>query len=93
MEKQESSSMILHIYRFLEALEDTMNVPLCGLFLVMLSAMCFVAFSAVTVKKLFAYFRVEAAMCIIYFWLQCLGKCRLKYFKTVLLLFEANGRF
>jgi hypothetical protein len=31
-------------------LEDTMNVPLCGLFLILLLGMCFDAFSAVTVR-------------------------------------------
>jgi hypothetical protein len=80
MEIQECSSTILHISRFLEALEDTMNVPLCGVFLVMLSTMCFVAFSAVMVIKFLAYFRVEAAMCSIYFLIDCRGKRRLKIF-------------
>jgi hypothetical protein len=31
-------------------LEDTMNQPLCGLFLVLLTAMCLDAFSIVTVN-------------------------------------------
>jgi hypothetical protein len=44
-----------------------MNIPVRGLFLVMLSTMCFVAFSAVMVMKFLAHFKVEAAMCIIYF--------------------------
>jgi hypothetical protein len=34
----------------MEELEDTMNLPLCGLFLILLLGMCFDAFSAVTVK-------------------------------------------
>jgi len=34
----------------MEALEDTFNLPLCGLFLLYLSAMCVAAFSAVTVR-------------------------------------------
>jgi hypothetical protein len=33
----------------MEELEDTMNLPLCGLFLILLLGMCFDAFSAVTV--------------------------------------------
>jgi hypothetical protein len=32
------------------ALEGTMNFALCGLFLISLAALCFIAFSAVTVK-------------------------------------------
>jgi len=31
-------------------LEDTMNIPLCGLFLLIFSQVCFAAFSAVTVQ-------------------------------------------
>jgi hypothetical protein len=34
----------------MEALEDAMKLPLCGIFLVSLSAMCLVAFSVITVK-------------------------------------------
>jgi hypothetical protein len=34
----------------MEELEDTMNLPLCGLFLILLLGMCSDAFSAVTVK-------------------------------------------
>jgi hypothetical protein len=70
MEIQGFFSLILHICRYLEALEDTMNVPLCGVFLVMLSTMCFDAFSAVTVKELFAHFTVEVTIGIVYFRLQ-----------------------
>jgi hypothetical protein len=33
----------------MEALEDAFNLPLCGLFLLYLSAMCVAAFSSVTV--------------------------------------------
>jgi hypothetical protein len=51
-----------------------MNVPLFGVFLVMLSTMCSVAFSAVMVMKLLVRFRVEAAMRIIYFLHHCRGK-------------------
>jgi len=32
------------------ALEDTLNIGMCGLFLFILAALCFVAFSALTVK-------------------------------------------
>jgi hypothetical protein len=35
---------------YMAALEHTTNLGLCGLFLLMLAAMCFIAFSAVTVK-------------------------------------------
>jgi hypothetical protein len=38
-------------------LEDTMNVTLCGLFLLLLSQMCFDAFSAVTVQYLLNHSR------------------------------------
>jgi len=38
------------IYRFLQNLEDALNVSLCGHFLIVLVAMCFTAFSAVTVQ-------------------------------------------
>jgi hypothetical protein len=38
------------IFRYMLALENTMNFALCGLFLLLLVALCFVAFSAVTVK-------------------------------------------
>jgi len=36
-------------------LEDTVNLPLCGLFLLLLSLMCFDAFSAVTVQYALHY--------------------------------------
>ena len=32
------------------ALEDTMNLPLCGVLFMYLTLMCFIAFSTVTVK-------------------------------------------
>jgi hypothetical protein len=35
--------------RYMAALEDTLNIGICGLFLLMLVALCFIAFSAVTV--------------------------------------------
>jgi hypothetical protein len=38
------------VYRYMVALEDTINVALCGLFLLLLAALCFISFSAVTVK-------------------------------------------
>jgi len=37
---------------YMAALEDTLNIGMCGLFLLLLAASCFVAFSAVTVKYL-----------------------------------------
>jgi hypothetical protein len=41
---------VLLIHRFMQQLEDALNVSLCGHFLVMLAAMCFSAFSVVTVQ-------------------------------------------
>jgi hypothetical protein len=38
------------IYRYMAALEDTFNIGMGGLFLFLLVALCFIAFSAVTVK-------------------------------------------
>jgi hypothetical protein len=38
------------MYRYMAALEDTLNIGMCGLFLFLLVALCFIAFSAVTVK-------------------------------------------
>jgi hypothetical protein len=35
---------------YMAALEGTINLGLCGLFLLLLAALCFIAFSAVTVK-------------------------------------------
>jgi hypothetical protein len=37
-------------FRFMEMMRDCWAVPLCGLFLMLLSGMCLVAFSAITVK-------------------------------------------
>jgi hypothetical protein len=50
--KNEFCYIVLHFSRYIQVLEDTMNLPLCGLFLLFLSSMCFAAFSAVTVKYL-----------------------------------------
>jgi hypothetical protein len=36
--------------RFMQSIEDGWNILLCGTFLVLLSAMCSVAFSAITVS-------------------------------------------
>jgi hypothetical protein len=35
---------------YMAALEDALNFGMCGLFLILLAALCFIAFSAVTVK-------------------------------------------
>jgi len=35
---------------YMAAMEDTLNIGICGLFLSLLAANCFIAFSAVTVK-------------------------------------------
>jgi len=37
-------------HRFIQQLEDALNVCLCGHFLIFLAAMCFSAFSVVTVQ-------------------------------------------
>jgi len=37
-------------HRFMQHLEDALNVSLCGHLLITLAAMCFTAFSAVTVR-------------------------------------------
>jgi hypothetical protein len=34
----------------MKTLENVMNLPLCGVFLILLVVLCFVAFSIVTVK-------------------------------------------
>jgi thiosulfate reductase cytochrome b subunit len=41
---------LLLIHRFMQQLEDALNVSLCGHFLILLAAMCFTAFSIVTVQ-------------------------------------------
>jgi hypothetical protein len=48
-ENQKYSHKTLRFFRYMEALEDAFNLPLCGLFLLYLSAMWVAAFSAVTV--------------------------------------------
>jgi hypothetical protein len=40
-------------FRYMRALEDTLNFPFCGMFLILLTALCFVSFSAVAVKYFF----------------------------------------
>jgi hypothetical protein len=40
----------LLMYRFMQQLEDALNVALCGQFLILLAAICFAAFSLVTVQ-------------------------------------------
>jgi hypothetical protein len=37
-------------FRFMKMMRDCWAVPMCGLFLILLSAMCVAAFSAITVK-------------------------------------------
>jgi hypothetical protein len=53
---------ILHnnftFFRFMAVLEDTLNIPLCGIFLILLSFMCLDAFSIVTVNIL-SYFTIQ----------------------------------
>jgi len=43
--------------RYMAALEDTLNFGMCGLFLLMLVAICFDAFSAVTVMYSLTFWR------------------------------------
>jgi len=40
---------------YMAALEDTLNIGMCGLFLFMLAALCFIAFSVVTVKYFLSF--------------------------------------
>jgi hypothetical protein len=47
---RECSYTILYTFRYMEALEDAMNLPLCGIFLFSLTSMCLFAFSVITVK-------------------------------------------
>jgi len=46
-------SAIYVFFRFMEVLENTMNLPICGLFLLFLLAMCLDALSFVTVNTSF----------------------------------------
>lgn len=39
----------LNLFRYMDVLEDAMNLPLCGVFLILLTLLCFIAFSAITV--------------------------------------------
>jgi hypothetical protein len=41
---------LLLFHRFMQEVEDALNVSLCGHFLIMLATMCFAAFSVVTVQ-------------------------------------------
>jgi hypothetical protein len=43
------TARVLLMYSFMQQLEDALSVSLCGQFLILLAAMCFAAFSAVTV--------------------------------------------
>jgi len=42
--------MLLPVFRYMAALEEAMNLPLCGILLMNLILMCFSAFSNITVK-------------------------------------------
>jgi hypothetical protein len=42
--------IIFYYFRYMAVLEDTINLPMCGLFLLKFSTLCFDAFSAVTVQ-------------------------------------------
>jgi cobalamin synthase len=52
-------------FRFMEMMRDCWAVPLCGLFLLLLSGMCLVAFSAVTVKYYIHFSHTKAIVTII----------------------------
>ena len=41
---------VVHFHRFMQQLEDALNISLCGNFLILLVAMCFSALSVVTVQ-------------------------------------------
>jgi hypothetical protein len=49
--------IISHHFRNMAVLEDTINLPLCGLILVILSLICFDEFSVVTVQYSHNYSR------------------------------------
>ncbi|XP_021920349.1 putative odorant receptor 92a [Zootermopsis nevadensis] len=78
MQKQLNDCIRHHqkILRYIQVLEDTMNFPLCGLFLIFLSAMCFDAFSAITswgdhtdVSQALAVYIVQTGCMCVYCWL------------------------
>ncbi|GFG37340.1 hypothetical protein Cfor_08217, partial [Coptotermes formosanus] len=78
MQKQLNSCILHHqeIKRYIEVLEETMNLPLCGLLLLFLSIMCFDAFSAVTswgdhtdIAQALMVYVVMAGSVYIYCWL------------------------
>jgi len=52
-------------FRFMEMMRDCWAVPLCGLFLILLSGMCLVAFSAVTVKYCIHFSRTKTTVTIV----------------------------
>jgi len=49
------SSTISHYFRYMAVLEDTINLSLCGQFLLLLSLLCLDVFSAVTVQYALKY--------------------------------------
>ena len=54
-EKRAFCYIMIYYFRYMALLEDTINLPLCGLFLLSLSALCIDAFSAVTVQYALHY--------------------------------------
>jgi hypothetical protein len=44
------TARFLLMYRYMQQLEDALNVALCGHFLILLATTCFAAFSAVAVQ-------------------------------------------
>jgi hypothetical protein len=58
--------IFLLIYRFMQQLEDALNIDLCGHFLTSLIATCLAAFSAVTVRLKMLTPTLKTAMHVFY---------------------------
>jgi len=52
-------------FRFMEMMRDCWAVPMCGLFLMLLSAMCVAAFSAVTVTYYIHFLHTKTIVTIV----------------------------
>jgi hypothetical protein len=76
----------------MEALEDAMNLPLCGLFLVSLATMCLIAFSAITVNTQVTHCRIEENMCTACFEVQYRGIYHKEYLYSVQLLLKPSSK-
>ncbi|XP_033609376.1 uncharacterized protein LOC117282726 [Cryptotermes secundus] len=78
MQKQLNNCIRHHqeIKRYVKEMEDTVNIPNCGLFLILLSGMCFGAMSAITswgdhadVSQAFAVYIFMTGSVCVYCWL------------------------